>query len=93
MVLIILRPFISSISQVHLPTGAYIDFKVGEHWINIYLFGSSDDWRSTLGLCGTFDNDRDNDMTFPDGVTKVQANPYEACGESEAVCKFAESWR
>ena len=76
-----------------MPSGAYIDFRVGEHWINIYLYASSDDWMATRGLCGTFDGDKANDFLFPDGFTKTHAEDNLGCGESPDVCKFANEWR
>jgi len=76
-----------------MPTGAYLDFRLGENWVNIFLHGSSDDYKSTLGLCGTFDGNKTNDFTFPDGVTQTNPRNDEACGESPDVCKFSEAWR
>ena len=80
-------------NKVHIPTGGYVDFKVGSNWINIYLYASSDDWYSTLGLCGTFDGDKSNDFTFRDAVTRTTAQDNVACGDNEDACKFAEEWR
>ncbi|ELT95988.1 hypothetical protein CAPTEDRAFT_223239 [Capitella teleta] len=78
---------------IHLPTGAYLDFLVGKNWINLHLHASSDDWQSTVGLCGTFDGDKGNDLLHPDGVTVGHAEHGAACGESEDVCDFARAWR
>lgn len=82
-----------SLYQIHLPTGAYIEFLMGEFWINLHLYGASDDWRATMGLCGTFDGDKYNDFLHPDGVTQSRARDHDACGEATNVCDFAESWR
>ena len=79
--------------QVHLPTGAYIDFQVGENWVNIYFHASSDDWQNTLGLCGTFDGIRGNDLTHRDGQTVTIAEHSAACGDHADLCRFADSWR
>jgi len=78
---------------VHLPSGAYLDFHVADSWINIYLHGSSDDFKSTLGLCGTFDGDKSNDFMFPDSMTMTTPREDEACGESPDVCQFSQAWR
>ena len=59
----------------------------------MYLHVSSDDWNSTLGLCGTFDGDKGNDFTHLDGVTKSKIVEKGGCGEDEDVCRFAESNR
>ena len=59
----------------------------------MHLHASSDDWRHSLGLCGTFDGDKANDLTYRDGQTVGEARDGEACGDNEDVCQFAESWR
>ena len=79
--------------QIQLPTGAYIDFNVGDNWVNIFLHGSSDDYKSTLGLCGTFDGNPNNDFLFPDERTYTTPRAHETCGNSSDVCRFAEAWR
>ena len=79
---------------MHLPTGAYIDFQIGERdWINLYLHASSDDWDKTLGLCGTFNGAKIDDFTLPDEVTQVPIHDQAACGDDPEVCRFAEAWR
>lgn len=80
---------------VHLPTGAYLEFQIGhqEKWIDLKLYASSDDWESTLGLCGTFDGASENDFTFRGGKGRTIPREGAACGEDRDVCEFAENWR
>ena len=66
---------------------------MGRQWVNMYFHASSDDWQSTIGLCGTFDGNTANDMTLADGVTNLPAEPRSTCGSNNNTCQFAESWR
>ena len=79
--------------QVILPTGAYLDVQIGTSWLNIYLHASSDDWNSTVGLCGTFDDNMRNDFTHIDGKTQYTIKEKGGCGDDKDVCSFAESNR
>lgn len=78
-----------------MPTGAYLEFQIGHEgkWIDMRLFASSDDWKSTLGLCGTFDGVVENEFTFRGGQGRTIPHEGAACGDDRDVCEFAENWR
>ncbi|XP_066275460.1 von Willebrand factor D and EGF domain-containing protein-like [Branchiostoma lanceolatum] len=46
---------------VYFPTGSWIKIDVRGYYMNVYIYPSTDDFDKTVGLCGTFDGDKEND--------------------------------
>ncbi|XP_065651908.1 von Willebrand factor D and EGF domain-containing protein-like [Hydra vulgaris] len=67
--------------KISFPSGAYVKFDSYGGYADIQVQASSDDFQNTLGLCGVFDKDRNNDMTAKDG--KIYSNQNQ----------FTESWK
>ena len=76
-----------------LPTGAFVDFQIGENWINIFVHASSEDHGATEGMCGTFDDNTENDLTHADGQRVSRIPRGAGCGDNQDVCDFSNSWR
>ena len=53
-------------AQVNLPSGAYVRFNSYKWGANVEVRVSSNDYQNTSGLCGIFDDDKNNDMTSKD---------------------------
>lgn len=49
--------------QVILPTGTRIKVQVNTFWLNIDITISSVDWKETDGLCGTYNDQMEDDFT------------------------------
>ena len=61
---------------------------IGNLWYaNIQVQVVSDDFKCTQGLCGTFDRNKDNELTASDG--QVVSGRY----GSIAPKQFTESWK
>ncbi|XP_033756294.1 uncharacterized protein LOC117339038 [Pecten maximus] len=60
--------------RVYLPTGSYIVVKDGQlkrdrqGYLNVFMHASALDFNQTVGLCGTFNGDKEDDLTLPDGT-------------------------
>ncbi|CAH1259096.1 VWDE [Branchiostoma lanceolatum] len=46
---------------VYFPTGSWMKIDVRGYYMNVYIYPSTDDFDKTVGLCGTFDGDKEND--------------------------------
>ena len=73
--------------QISFPSGAYVRFNA-YHWgADIYVQVTSDDYQETLGLCGTFDQNKDNDMVDKNGK-KFSLGPKLIASKD-----FIDSWK
>ena len=73
--------------QINFPSGAYVHFNARNWGANIYVQVPSDDYQKTLGLCGTFDKNKDNDMVDKNGK-KFGLGPELIASED-----FSDSWK
>jgi hypothetical protein len=64
-----------------MPSGAYVKMDVHTWGMNLYAYAPSEDINKTSGLCGTFDNNTNNDFVMQ-GTGRL--------GDKE---EFIESWR
>ena len=67
--------------------------------MNVYVNLPPQDKGRTEGLCGTFDNDKSNDLKMADGTYLPGTSYYSSWGWSwyrwsySNINKFVESWR
>eukprot|EP00795_Rhopilema_esculentum_P008761 gene8761-14788_t len=78
--------------EISFPSGAFIRVDmhrwIGNLWYaNIQVQVVSDDFKCTQGLCGTFDRNKDNELTASDG--QVVSGRH----GSIAPTQFTESWK
>ncbi|XP_033744106.1 von Willebrand factor D and EGF domain-containing protein-like [Pecten maximus] len=65
--------------KVTQPSGTMIVMKIHETGTHIYSFQlkpSLADWKSTSGLCGVLDGNKENDFTKRDGTVTSDANSF-----------------
>ena len=73
--------------QINFSSGAYVRFNA-YHWgADIYVQVPSDDYQKTFGLCGTFDENKDNDIVDKNGK-KFSLEPG-----SIASKDFSDTWK
>ena len=73
--------------QINFPSGAYVRFSAYEWGADINVQVASDDYEKIFGLCGTFDNNIDNDMVDRNG------KKFSLGKESIASKEFSDSWK
>ncbi|XP_046362713.2 uncharacterized protein LOC124139581 [Haliotis rufescens] len=63
----ILKSADSKTYQVVIATGQIVKVRSSDGLLNTWILASANDRGNTRGLCGSFDGDRYNDLTLPDG--------------------------
>ena len=77
--------------QLKFASGAFVKY-VAKHWFGTNYYADitveipPDDFGKTVGLCGIFDKNKNNDMSSKTG--RVWGN----CG-GQACSQFTESWK
>ncbi|XP_048366352.1 von Willebrand factor D and EGF domain-containing protein isoform X1 [Sphaerodactylus townsendi] len=70
---------------ISFSSGAFIRADVSEWGMSLTLRASSSDYKHTLGLCGTFDGNSENDYHDVDGTKLI--------GGADAYLTFIDKWR
>ncbi|XP_066485231.1 von Willebrand factor D and EGF domain-containing protein [Tiliqua scincoides] len=70
---------------ISFSSGAFVRADVGEWGMSLTLRASSSDYKHTLGLCGTFDGNEENDFHDADGI--------EIARGADAYLSFINEWR
>lgn len=72
---------------VRLPNSATVTVEENQGYLNVFVRPALSDFGKTAGLCGTYDNNRGNDMTTSDG--RVVHMPMFSHRQDD----FSRSWR
>ncbi|XP_053404691.1 von Willebrand factor D and EGF domain-containing protein-like [Mercenaria mercenaria] len=77
---------------IDFPSGAQVHVDIGKgRYYNVYITPPEDDFAATSGLCGTFDGNRDNDLTHKGGLIQDKF-PLTKHSQFQPH-PFVESWR
>ena len=74
-------------SQIHFPSGAFVRADIADWGMSITVQAPSVDFNHTVGLCGTFDGNADNEFHNIRGETMNIAMKHKQANE------FVEQWR